>query len=78
MSALSAPMESETLTLIREALERRGFANASYWTFLLQKPRGLEEASQMFNLILADVLEEAKVQVHNRKIICGSFQSRLK
>jgi hypothetical protein len=71
-------MEPEILTLVRDALERRGFANASYWTFLLQKPRGLEEASQMFNLILADVLEEAKVTVHNNKIIGGSFRSRLK
>jgi hypothetical protein len=73
MSAFSQPMESETLRLIRDALERRGWANASYWALLLQKPRGLEQASQMFTLILADVLEEATVTAHNNKIRCGSM-----
>jgi hypothetical protein len=73
MSAFSQPMESETLRLIRDALERRGWANASYWALLLQKPRGLEEASQMFTLILADVMEEAKVTAHNNNLRCGAL-----
>jgi hypothetical protein len=68
-------MDAEMWSQVRESLERRGWANAGYWVNILMKDRGLEEASQMFTLILADVLEEARVAQHNKQIMEACWQN---